>query len=82
MPERSNLVAQQVVDSRREPVENPSSVRGLTYAQSGVDMEAGDRVVDLIKPALRRTHGPRVMGAYGGFGAMFRLDFKERRRRR
>ena len=55
-----------------------SGAKGLTYAQSGVDMEAGDRVVDLIKPALRRTHGPRVMGAYGGFGAMFRLDFKER----
>jgi phosphoribosylformylglycinamidine cyclo-ligase len=55
-----------------------SSPKGLTYAQAGVDMEAGDRVVDLIKPALRRTHGPRVMGAYGGFGAMFRLDFKER----
>jgi len=51
---------------------------GLTYAQAGVDMDAGDRVVDLIKPALRRTHGQRVMGAYGGFGAMFRLDFKER----
>lgn len=50
----------------------------LTYVQSGVDMEAGDRVVDLIQPALRRTHGPRVIGAYGGFGAMFRLDFKER----
>ena len=56
----------------------PSGPQGLTYAQSGVDMEAGDRVVELIKPALRRTHGPRVMGAYGGFGAMFRLDFKER----
>jgi phosphoribosylformylglycinamidine cyclo-ligase len=52
--------------------------KGLTYAQAGVDMEAGDQVVDLIKPALRRTHGPRVMGPYGGFGAMFRLDFKER----
>jgi phosphoribosylformylglycinamidine cyclo-ligase len=60
--------------------EPPAEARttGLTYAQAGVDMEAGDRVVDLIKPALRRTHGPRVMGPYGGFGAMFRLDFKER----
>jgi phosphoribosylformylglycinamidine cyclo-ligase len=51
---------------------------GLTYAQAGVDMEAGDRVVDLIKPALRRTHSSRVLGAYGSFAAMFRLDFKEK----
>ena len=59
-------------------VKTAAEPKGLTYAQAGVDMEAGDQVVDLIKPALRRTHGPRVMGPYGGFGAMFRLDFKER----
>ncbi len=51
---------------------------GLTYAQAGVDMDAGDAVVDLIKPALRRTHSSRVLGAYGSFAAMFRLDFKEK----
>ncbi len=55
-----------------------NEARRLTYRDAGVDMEAGGRVVDLIKPALRRTQGPRVMGSYGGFGAMFRLDFKER----
>ena len=59
-------------------IASEATPKGLTYAQAGVDMEAGDRVVDLIKPALRRTQGPRVMGSYGGFGAMFRLDFKER----
>ena len=48
---------------------------GLTYAQSGVDIDAGDRLVDLIKPMVKRTHGPRVMGQHGAFAAMFRLDY-------
>ena len=52
-----------------------SSSSGLTYAQSGVDIDAGDRLVDLIKPMVKRTHGPRVMGQHGAFAAMFRLDF-------
>ncbi len=49
-----------------------------TYAAAGVDIEAGDRLVDLIKPMIRRTHGPRVFGPHGGFAGMFRLDFNER----
>lgn len=53
-------------------------VSGLTYAQAGVDIDAGDEVVDLIKPMLRRTHGPRVLGRHGAFAAMFRLDFNEK----
>lgn len=50
---------------------------GLTYAESGVDIDAGDEVVRLIKPALRRTHSQRVMGLHGAFAGMFRLDFNE-----
>ena len=50
---------------------------GMTYAAAGVDIDAGERVVDLIKPALRRTHGARVMGTHGAFAGMFRLDFNE-----
>jgi len=49
----------------------------LTYAQAGVDLEAGDKVVDLIQMSMRRTHGPRVLGKYGAFAGMFRLDFNE-----
>jgi phosphoribosylformylglycinamidine cyclo-ligase len=49
----------------------------LTYAQSGVDIEAGDKVVDLIQTMMKRTHGPRVLGQYGGFAGMFRLDYNE-----
>jgi phosphoribosylformylglycinamidine cyclo-ligase len=51
--------------------------RSLTYAQSGVDIDAGDAVVDRIEPIVRRTYGPRVLGAHGAFAGMFRLDFNE-----
>ena len=50
---------------------------GMTYAAAGVDIEAGDEVVDRIKPIVKRTHGPRVMGLHGAFAGMFRLDFNE-----
>jgi phosphoribosylformylglycinamidine cyclo-ligase len=39
------------------------------YAASGVDVEAGDRAVELMRAAVERTHGPYVLGGLGGFGA-------------
>jgi len=50
----------------------------LTYAAAGVDIEAGDKAVDLITRLVKRTHGPRVLGDFGGFAGMFRLDYNER----
>ncbi len=50
---------------------------GMTYAESGVDIAAGDELVSRIKTTLRRTHTPRVMGQHGAFAGMFRLDFNE-----
>ncbi|KAB1664072.1 phosphoribosylformylglycinamidine cyclo-ligase [Pseudoclavibacter sp. CFCC 13611] len=41
------------------------------YAQSGVDTEAGDRAVELMKAAVQATHGPQVIGGVGGFAGMF-----------
>jgi len=52
--------------------------RPLTYKDSGVDIDAGDEVVDRIKGVLKRTHGPRVMGQHGAFAGMFRLDFNQK----
>jgi phosphoribosylformylglycinamidine cyclo-ligase len=52
--------------------------KGLTYKESGVDMEAGDKLVDEIRSAVERTHGPRVMDLYGHFAGVFSLDFNER----
>jgi phosphoribosylformylglycinamidine cyclo-ligase len=50
----------------------------MTYAQSGVDIDAGDRTVDLIKGHLKRTYGQRVLGRHGAFAGCFRLDYNER----
>ena len=50
----------------------------MTYKQAGVDIEAGDEMVDRIRPLVRRTFGPRVMGSFGGFAGLFRLDYNEK----
>ena len=44
-----------------------------TYAAAGVDIEAGDRAVELIKKRLTSTR-PEVVGSLGGFAGLFRLD--------
>ncbi len=46
---------------------------GLTYAQAGVDIDAGNALVERIKPAAERTNRPGVMAGLGGFGALFDL---------
>lgn len=51
---------------------------GMTYADAGVNIEAGDAMVGMIQRHLRRTYGPRVLGREGGFAGCFRLDFNER----
>ncbi len=46
---------------------------GLTYAQAGVDIDAGNRLVDLIRPAVRATRRSGADGEIGGFGGVFDL---------
>lgn len=41
------------------------------YAAAGVDTEAGDRAVELMKASVARTHGPNVLGGIGGFAGLF-----------
>jgi phosphoribosylformylglycinamidine cyclo-ligase len=41
------------------------------YSDAGVDTAAGDRAVELMKAAVRRTHGPEVLGGVGGFAGLF-----------
>lgn len=50
---------------------------GYTYRDSGVDIEAGNSAVELMKPAVKRTMRPEVLGGLGGFGGLFALDFKK-----
>ncbi len=46
---------------------------GLTYAEAGVDIDAGNSLVERIKPAAKRTDRPGTMAGLGGFGALFDL---------
>ncbi|MBB2201778.1 phosphoribosylformylglycinamidine cyclo-ligase [Gluconacetobacter tumulisoli] len=51
----------------------PSPGTGATYRDAGVDIEAGDALVDAIKPAAKATDRRGTMGGLGGFGALFDL---------
>jgi phosphoribosylformylglycinamidine cyclo-ligase len=45
----------------------------ITYRDAGVDIDAGDELVERIKPFVKRTLRPGVLGGLGGFGALFEL---------
>ena len=51
--------------------ENSTSV---TYASAGVDVEAGDRAVELMKDAVKATHNASVVGGVGGFAGLYDLS--------
>ncbi len=51
---------------------------GLTYRDAGVDIDAGDALVDRIKPIVKRTMRPEVLAGVGGFGALVSLPQKYR----
>ncbi|MFC4671864.1 phosphoribosylformylglycinamidine cyclo-ligase [Seohaeicola nanhaiensis] len=46
---------------------------GVTYADAGVDIDAGNALVERIKPAAKRTNRPGTVSGLGGFGALFDL---------
>ncbi|MCU1603508.1 MAG: phosphoribosylformylglycinamidine cyclo-ligase [Frankiales bacterium] len=50
-----------------------------SYAAAGVDIEAGDRAVELMKDKLKRATRPEVVGGLGGFAGLFRMDLKKYR---
>lgn len=57
--------------------DNPAQP-SLSYRDAGVDIEAGDALVERIKPFAKRTMRPEVMGGIGGFGSLFALPQKYR----
>jgi len=46
---------------------------GISYASSGVDIEAGDQAVELLKPLAKKASRPEVVGGLGGFAGLFAL---------
>ena len=46
----------------------------ITYAAAGVDIDAGDRAVELMKASVRKASRPEVVGGLGGFAGLFRFD--------
>jgi phosphoribosylformylglycinamidine cyclo-ligase len=51
----------------------PESPKPLTYAESGVDIDVGNRIVDRIRPFARATRRPGAGAELGGFGGLFDL---------
>ena len=50
-----------------------SNAKRMTYADAGVDIDAGNALVERIKPHVARTHRPGVLGGLGGFGGLFEI---------
>ncbi len=67
-----------MTDPGKTPGQDPGS-QGITYASAGVDIEAGDRAVDLFKPLATKATRPEVRGGLGGFAGLFALrgDYRE-----
>ncbi|MBF0463036.1 MAG: phosphoribosylformylglycinamidine cyclo-ligase [Magnetococcales bacterium] len=55
----------------------PDTKTPLTYRAAGVDIDAGNRVVSLIRAAVNSTHRPEVASELGGFGALFHPDWSK-----
>src|SRR3982750_4004077 len=51
---------------------------GLSYRDAGVDIDAGDALVEAIKPFARKTMRPEVLAGIGGFGALWEIPGKYR----
>lgn len=51
-----------------------SDKKSYTYQQAGVDIDAGNALIQQIKPLIKNTHRPGVMGSLGGFGGLFDLS--------
>ncbi|HHO67720.1 MAG TPA: phosphoribosylformylglycinamidine cyclo-ligase [Gammaproteobacteria bacterium] len=58
----------------------PPESSSLSYRDAGVDIDAGNTLVERIKPLVKATHRPGVVSGLGGFGALFELPLENYRR--
>ena len=59
-------------------MKQPGKPRSLTYREAGVDIDAGDALVNNIKPYAKKTLRPEVLAGIGGFGALCKIPAKYR----
>lgn len=71
-------VSKNAKSSRKPATKTPVRGKKSSYAQAGVDVSLGNRVKSGIGALVRHTHGAEVLGGIGGFGGLFRPDFKKR----
>ena len=53
------------------------ATESLSYRDAGVDIDAGNELVERIKPAVKSTMRPEVLTGLGGFGALFNMDLQK-----
>lgn len=59
-----------------DQTDQKTSQQSMSYRDAGVDIEAGDALVDQIKPFAKRTMRPEVLAGIGGFGSLFEMPKK------
>lgn len=59
-----------------DQTDQKTSQQSMSYRDAGVDIEAGDALVDQIKPFAKRTMRPEVLAGIGGFGSLFEIPQK------
>src|SRR3954471_546555 len=74
--EASAAMSSRISDSSMS--NQPGSSAPLSYRDAGVDIDAGDALVEAIKPFARRTMRPEVLAGIGGFGALCEIPKKYR----
>ncbi len=62
--------------ARRSTLNSELSTGKKAYAAAGVDVDLGNRVKSGIQAMVKSTHGPEVLGRIGGFGGLFRPNFR------
>lgn len=64
--------------AKKKSRKQPSAKAPMTYKEAGVDIAAGEAMVEGIRTLVEKTYSPRVVGTLGGFAGLFSLDFSEK----